>query len=565
MTDIRMTRRQVLSGLAAAGGLLAFGAILQACGGSASPAPSGSAASSGAASPATAGGSAGKVKQVVVGYTTEPDTLLSGASLGAYTNYLLNAIANGLTRLKHPAIEVDKDLADSWNVSSDGKTYDFTLKKGVKWQDGQPFTAQDVKFTYELLGAPEFAGPAADDIALIQGADAYTKKTAKEITGVKVVDDSHVSFVLNNPSNMFLATTAAIKVLPQHILKDVNPADLRKHPFARKPVYTGAFQVDEWQGGDHLSFKANPDYFGGKPKLDSIVVKTIADPTAAANALRAGQIAWIPSQVSPDEFDKLTKEAGIQARSLSGTENYFLEFDVTNPLFSDKRVREAMARSLDRKTFIDSVLRGHADLNYGIIPPTEWVYDDKLAHFDFDVAKAKGLLDDAGWKPGSDGIRAKDGKRLSFKLSVTGNNPWAPSLPPFLQAIGVDAQLTQMEFGTWIQTLHPGKFEATVGTWFNWRDPRADLQLNFRSPRRADITGYKNDQVDQLFAQADLAKSRDDEKKLYDQIQEQSANDTLYAYIARLQVLQANRDNFLLPDSKTIPEQFQRMAEWDVK
>ncbi|MBV8083373.1 MAG: ABC transporter substrate-binding protein [Chloroflexi bacterium] len=594
--DEKLSRRRLLARLGVGAGVVAAGAVLAACGGtaavsssaapsstaaspassaaaaaSASAKPAASAVASGAASasaaaPASATASAaGKVGgQAVVAWSVEPDTLLAGASLSANFNYILSFIANGLTYANQPDYAVQPDLASAWDASADGLTYKFTLRSGVTWHDGQPFTAQDVKFTYEYLAHPDFAGPAYDDIAAIDGAAAYHKSGQGGISGITVDSPTQVTIKLAAPYASFLGTTAALKMLPQHILKDVPPANAKKDPFARKPIYTGPFMVQQWNAGDSITYAANKSFFKGRPLLDTLVAKTITDQNAALNAIKSGAVQQVVG-LPPDQFGSLANGGTLKTFALTGQQGAMIWLDLSNDMFADPAVRQAIGLAIDRKTIISTILQNLADDNNSIPSPLSWVYNSNLAPNQFDPAKAKQMLDGAGWAAGADGIRAKNGKKLSFKFTgLVNNNPLALAMQPMLKTVGIDIQPTVLDFGAWIGSLKPGKYEATYGSWANFRDPRADLTLNFRSPRATDMTTYKNDKVDQLFQQAQVAKSRDEEKPLYDQIQMLVQADYPYPWLWRQRDLIARDSKLVVPDFKTVPQLYQLAPQWSL-
>jgi peptide/nickel transport system substrate-binding protein len=502
--------------------------------------------------------------QAVVHSLTEPDTLLSIASRTLLAGQYFSFIANGLTRLRQPDMDVDKDLADSWTVAPDGKTVTFNLRTGVKWHDGQPFGPQDVKFTYELWAHPDYPGPLPPNVAIIDGAQQYKSKQATEISGIKILSPSSVQFTLTQPSALFLATTAAMKLLPQHLLKDVAPADVQKDPFARKPVYTGPFMVQDWKAGEGITFKAFPDSFAGRPKLDSIVVRTIPDRATEIAELRTGgvQVGFVPS----DQFGAFADDTAYATQQLAGATGWFLQFDLTNPLFSDVRVRKAMSHAIDRDTLTQALFGGRAEPNYSLASPLSWVFNANAPKFTFDLNRARQLLDDAGWAPGSDGIRAKDGRKLEFKVNVTATSQdWSIALQPFLRNVGIQIQPEVMEFGTWIQRLQVGMFEAAFGGWGNFLiDPRADLQAQFESPRAVDASGYKDQQVDDLFKLARTALDRAEEKKLYDQIQMMVEYATVYVYLWRLRDLLVVHKPLAIPQVKIQNELYSTAPTWSL-
>jgi peptide/nickel transport system substrate-binding protein len=147
----------------------------------------------------------------VVWFGADPDSLFINVSRSALSGNIYAFIANGLSKLTFPNMDVDKDLAESWTVSPDGKVYRFALRQGVKWHDGQPFSAQDVKFSFEYFAHPNWPGPLSPAYAIIEGASAYKQGEASEIAGIKIVGNgSNVEFALTEPSAQFLATTATI-------------------------------------------------------------------------------------------------------------------------------------------------------------------------------------------------------------------------------------------------------------------------------------------------------------------------------------------------------------------
>jgi ABC-type transport system substrate-binding protein len=171
--------------------------------------------------------------------------------------------------------------------------------------------------------------------------------------------------------------------------------------------------------------------------------------------------------------------------------------------------------------------------------PLSWVFNENVPLYEFDVDRANALLDDAGWMLGDDGVRAKDGDRLEFTMmTISRTNEWALAIQPFLEAVGIRFDVEQVEFGTWISRQVPGEYQGTVGGWSNGiLDPRADLQVHFRTPRPSDATGYDNEEVNELFAEAEVATSREEEKPIYDEIQLIVEGTPVYVYLGLKQVI----------------------------
>jgi peptide/nickel transport system substrate-binding protein len=223
-----------------------------------------------------------------------------------------------------------------------------------------------------------------------------------------------------------------------------------------------------------------------------------------------------------------------------------------------------MSHAIDRKSVIDALYRGRAQPSYGIPSPLSWTFNPDAPKFDFDVSQATQLLDQSGWSMGADGVRTSGGQRLEFSvITYPQTQDMALAIQPFLKNVGIAVNIEQLEFGTWLSRQKVGSYQAALTGWFTFiLDPRADLANHFLSPRPTDATGYNNEQVNQLFAQARTATNRDAEKKLYDQIQEIVSNDAVHVYLWRPSDLLAVRRNITLPDAKLMNEVWSKAPLW---
>jgi peptide/nickel transport system substrate-binding protein len=239
--------------------------------------------------------------------------------------------------------------------------------------------------------------------------------------------------------------------------------------------------------------------------------------------------------------------------------------------FAEKDFRIAVSRAIDRKTLVDALFRGLAEPGHSLASPLSWIYNPNIPMYDYDPAQSRQLLDGLGWMVGPDGIRAKNGQRLEYAMMVTSTTKdWFLAIQPMLEAVGIGiSKVDVVDFGTWISRLNVGKYESTMNGWGNFAiDPRADLAAHFWSPTKAargDATGYKNEQVDQLFAQATKATSHDEEKRLYDQIQMLVEGDCVYAYLFRPKQLGASTNNLVIPSAKIQAEIYDALPSWTIK
>jgi peptide/nickel transport system substrate-binding protein len=304
------------------------------------------------------------------------------------------------------------ELAKDWTVSEDGKEWTFHLQEGVKWHDGQPFTAADVKFTFEYIR---------------DNAIGYFYDYVSKMTDIQTPDEHTVVIVTEQPLSWM--PQIWIPILPKHIWENIDPAEASSTYPNDEAIGTGPFTMGEYKKGEYCRLVANPDYFKGAPKIDEVVFKIFANENTAAEALKLGEV------------DILTKMSAVPFKSLEGQENIktlysnsagFTEIVINhwddpkskaNPLLKDKNIRKAMSYAIDRQYLIDAVTFGYGEVGTTLVPPMFkfWHYEPTPEEmYNFDLKKAKQILEDAGYKDvDGDGVReAADGSPLDFRLTL---------------------------------------------------------------------------------------------------------------------------------------------------
>jgi peptide/nickel transport system substrate-binding protein len=551
----RFNRRSIIKGAAALGVAAPFAGY----------SASNALASVGLGNPTQLAASLQDGGQAVLGAWLEPATLLSGAPVtSAAYQQIQRLIANGLTVLAYPSFDVQPDLATEWTVSDDGLTYVFTLREGVTWHDGEAFTADDVKFTFDLVTHPEFAGALDSYFINIDGATAHKDGTVDTVTGITVIDDTHIQFVLTQPDTLFLSSALSRqRILPQHILGSIAPVDVDKSEFTRLPIYTGPYKVESWQAGESISFSANPNYYGGVANIPSVVARFIPDAAAAHADLQTGALSL--GTTSPELFDSFVNDDNFTTQDLPGLRVVTLQFDLNLPLFADIRVRQAISHAIDRDTVIQALYLGRAEVAVNYIPPQSWVNNPDVVTFPYDPDRANQLLEEAGWTREGDGVRTDaNGNELAFTLTVqTAVAQDALAIVPFIEAIGFKVTINQLGAGQITGPLKVGEYEATIVQWNNFIiDPRADLQRTFQNPRPTDSTGYRNDTVDALFGEARAATDRETETQLWFELQALVANDAPVVYLWRQHDLLVVNNAVTVPEVTVISELYARIPEW---
>jgi peptide/nickel transport system substrate-binding protein len=492
-----LKRAAALGGLAAAGG--AVSSLLAACGGGASPA-----ATTATATRAATGATANTlIFPLISNPTPDPLNLPGGLS-----SILLNkTLFCCLVRPDPQTDQPSPDLAQSWDISTDGLTYTFHLRDAV-WHDGQPVTADDVKFTLDAQLDPNLNG--------------VWKHNLSAIDKVEVVDPKTVKLTLKHPYGPLLTMLQYnVCILPKHALEG---QDLKKPTkFVENPIGCGPYKWKEFVQGDHLTVTAFDKYWDGKPNIDSIVFEIIPDVNTQLAKLKAGSLDFV--MIEPSQISALNG-SGAQMSYANQTNYYYLAVNNTNPLFKDVRVRQAMAYAIDRQKIIDSVMLGHASLAASpISPPMGWAFDASLQPYPYDVNKAKDLLAQAGAKM-ENGVLTLNGQPFKFKILVDIGNPTRKSFgliaQQYWQALGMQPELDFEEFNNWYSLTSNLKYDVAVEWWITPADPDA-VKGGYYS--KADGTdpqhpNFSDPETDRLFDQGAALTTPAQRQPVYFQLQQ---------------------------------------------
>ncbi|KOC89632.1 ABC transporter substrate-binding protein [Winslowiella iniecta] len=358
-------------------------------------------------------------------------------------------------------------LATRYDYSTDGKTLTFHLHPNIKWHDGQPFTAEDVAFTYQATASGQWPADTPEFTRELQGFKAYHNGSADHLSGIRVIDAHTVSFSFNQPYAAALSYFADRPVLAKHIWEKVPVAQWNQATaLLNNPVGTGPFKVKKFVPDQYVELTRNEDYFKGKPALESLIFKVANRDTAQSELLNGELDVAELSSFNPADL-ALYKKAGVNLVIQNGVSGQYLTINHRDPLLADVRLREALLYGIDRQGIINNLLYGNGQIFNAKIHPQDPAYPDDLNPFPHSVEKANALLDAAGWRArASDGIRIKAGKRLAFTLQVpTGNRTREQSasiIQQNLKAIGVEI------------TINVGDFNSTLAILQN---PKTPFQL----------------------------------------------------------------------------------------
>ncbi|OOG53247.1 peptide ABC transporter substrate-binding protein [Polaromonas sp. C04] len=406
---------------------------------------------------------------------------------------------------------------ENGGISPDGLTWRVELRHDVKWHDGKPMTAEDVKFSIGLMKNPAFR--------------ARNRTAFEYIASVGVEGDNVITWKLKEPYAPLASVLSWTFIVPAHILSQ--NSDPNSPQFAAAPVGTGPFRFVSRETGNYVILEANTNYFGKPPFLNRLIFKYVPDLNAMYTQFKTGEIDFIGLQGIPANFYKEAKalrNRRVYASTRGAVEN--LTLNLAHPALADKAVRKALNIAIDRQSICDLVYYGVPKPANNYLVPTHWAANPNLPKPEYDPKKAAAMLDQAGWVRGADGIRAKNGVRLSFTSStVTGNQLRAQTqqlIADDFKKIGVEMPIKNMVAAVlWADFWRNSEFDSlmTAPTYTIASDP--DVTHRFGSGAIPKLTGsgsnvsqYKNVAVDALLARGRQEYNHAKRKEIYAKVQE---------------------------------------------
>ena len=459
---------------------------------------------------------------MVEGSIGDASNLIPLLASDSTSHEIAGMIFNGLIKYDKD-LNIVGDLAESWEISKDGLVITFRLRKGVRWHDGRPFTAEDVLYTYQVTVDPKTPTAYAGDFLKVKKAE---------------VLDAHTFRATYDKPFAPALMSWSVGILPKHLLAG---KEITTSPLGRNPIGTGPYKFKEWVTGQKIVLVSNPDYFEGRPYIDGYIMRIIPDTATMFLELRANGIdrmGLTPLQYTRQTENNLFKKNYNKFRYLSFAYTY-LGYNLKNPLFVDKRVRQAIAHAVNREEIIDGVLLGLGKPATGPYKPETWAYNPNVRQYPYDPKKAKALLAEAGWKDDNgDGIIEKDGRPFEFEILTNQGNEVRAKCAEIIQRrlaeVGIRAKIRVVEWAAFVNDfINKRKFDATILGWTIPMEP--DLYDVWHSsktgPQELNFISYRNEEVDALIVKARETFDQAVRKRCYDRIQEILAEEQPYLFL----------------------------------
>ncbi|MCI1649208.1 ABC transporter substrate-binding protein [Bifidobacterium tibiigranuli] len=425
------------------------------------------------------------------------------------------------------------DLAKSWDISKDNLTYTYHLRDNAKFSDGSEVTADDVAFTLTLENDPAYNFGLADftDIG-IKGAEDYKAGKADSISGIKVIDSKTIS-ITTEKVNPIALTTLGSYVLPKaYYGKDYRRGHLDYlQQLYDKPLGAGPYVLDKYIPGQEVRYTANANYYGGKPKIEHLILKVVTDDTALQSYQNGDTDADVFNP-DPDVLSQL-KDFGWSNVNIR-TNSYFSYsmFNTKKPYLT-KAVRQALYYGLDRKQIVAAWYKGYGQVANAYVPPTNWAYSTQgVNEYSYNPDKANKLLDDAGWKKGSDGIREKDGKKLTLTyVTKDQTDPIISIGKEQYKQIGIDLQAEVTDQNTETTREQDGDYDMITFRTPVINDPNEAVKAFGTTDPAINFSGYDNAKVRSLIKQGISLSDRAQRKPVYQNLYQELSNDPPYLLI----------------------------------
>lgn len=440
-------------------------------------------------------------------------------------------------------------LATSWTSTPDHLRWTVELRHGVRWSDGAPFTARDVAFTWKIQLDPATGFP-------YRGQFDYIKS-------VRAEGEERVVFELSHPNALFELEGLGTSILPEHILGKVPPREQRFSSFAEHPVGTGPFLLERWRHDEELTVVRNPHWWHGPVTVPRIALRIELNDQARLDAMEENA-ADVFDNMGTSSYTILKQQApNLHLLHLPDLFSFFIFTNLKRPGLSDVAVRRAMLYAWDRAGVANGLLKHDALVATGLVPLAlgRW-YDPNVPRYPFDPARARALLQGAGWVPGADGVRARNGTRLAFDLLLGGSDAAMQDIAAEFQAdmreVGIAISVRTLDYSTFIEVTNEQHYELALSGWGGSPDPDQYTLLESRQtpPEGNNIMSYANPVVDHDVTQGLQTFDYDKRKALYDQMQVVTAEDLPVLFFENTYYRAAINPRVHIASKKILPDQY---------
>jgi peptide/nickel transport system substrate-binding protein len=437
---------------------------------------------------------------------------------GLADNVVGKFLNEGLTRYSRDSLTPEPALAEDWSTNDDTTEWTFNLRQDVTWHDGEPFTADDVKFTFELVVSDEVRARSRGQVAALES--------------VEVIDDYTVTMTFSEPhADLPIMLAYNMGIVPEHILAGEDPNE--PTTYLENPIGTGPFKFVEGVSGSHWVMERNEDWWGGDVYLDQVVMQVVPDINTTVAQLKAGDIDV--ALIQPAQAASFDGDENVSVEGVPQVNYFYLSLMNNVEPWDNVRMRQALNYAVDKEAIIDTLLAGYGSPAVGPITPViEWAYTDDVTRYPYDPDTAIEILAEEGWEDtDGDSILDKDGAPLTVELSTSEGVVNGPQLAEVLQQyladVGVESTVNLVEFRQLWVGLFEGEFESSVEYLVS--PPTPDLINDLGCEAGRNRYFYCNPDADELLVQARSTTDQAARAELYAEYQQLLANEPPGIYL----------------------------------
>ncbi|MFP4171940.1 MAG: peptide-binding protein [Candidatus Hydrogenedentota bacterium] len=438
---------------------------------------------------------------------SSPEHLNPYTSTDAYAMEIGELIFDGLLERNPETLEMEPNLAHDWEISDDNLEYTFHLRDDVVFHDGEPMTAEDVKFSFDTILDPEVMAP-------------HLRNYLEDIVEVEVIDDYTVRIECEKPYFRHLVMIGGTPIVPEHIYGEGN---FNQHPNDRDPIGSGPYEFDSWRTGQRITLTRYEDYWGEKPSLERRLFMFITEDNSAFQVLLQGNIdtmemtpeLWV-NRAQGERFEQSFRKYTYYQPRYS-----YIGWNMRRPQFEDKRVRRAMTMLLDRDEILDTIYHGLGEVITGNFFIKNPEYNEEIDPLPFDPERAQELLDEAGWEDSTgDGIRDKDGESFEFELLIPADSQEDEQIATVFQQelsrAGIRMRIRRLEFATLLENVHRREFDAVRLGWSMPPDPDPyQVWHSSQTDAGSNYVNFVNEEADEIIEEARVEFDEDRRTELY--------------------------------------------------
>lgn len=409
-------------------------------------------------------------------------------------------------------------LAESWEYDEQTLTYTFHLVENVKWHDGEPFTAEDVRFTFEAIMDPENESENAPNY--------------EDVESIEVLDDHTVVFHLS-AVNMAFLEYMTMPVMPKHLLEGEN---WQESDFFRAPVGTGPYKFESWDVGQSITLVKNEDYFAGEAAIDTIIFKIVTDDNAKAMQLLSGELDL--AQITPKEEALFEQKENFHLYEMTTSDYRGILYNFNNEYWQENvDLIPAINYAIDRQAIVDAVLLGKGETAYGPLQRNIYNYED-TEHYDYDPDQTKELLDAAGCTQEEDGYWCRNGERIGFTINAAPGDQvridMAQIAAQQLRAVGLEVNADVPAGG-----IDWANQQCCIIGWGSPFDADDHTYKVFGTEKGANYSGYSNPLVDQYLTEARQTSDETKRAEAYAKFQTALADTPAYTFFCYIDAIYA--------------------------